>query len=149
MLTCAGKDFKPVSAQQLHVAAAQLHVGSSPKQLADLELAIQGHFKAPSFAALGHGASLLQCCSDDPVMMQTISAVSPTVPLNKVRMLLCCILTALYACDLHLPYANLLKACLHPVQQPTWHLAVLSCASVIAKGTVAFSSGGAQYTTAR
>ncbi|KAL3160999.1 hypothetical protein ABBQ38_009386 [Trebouxia sp. C0009 RCD-2024] len=80
----AGKEFKPVSGQQLLTAAAQLYTGSSPQQLADLELAMQGHFKAPSFAALGHGASLLQCCAEDPVMMQTVSSVSSTVPLSKV-----------------------------------------------------------------
>lgn len=91
----AGKGFKPVSLQQLQAAAVQLHVGSSAKQLADLELAIQGHFKAPSFAALGHGASLLQCCSDDLVVMQTISAASPTVSLSKVRMCIYCFLTTL------------------------------------------------------
>lgn len=81
----AGKGFKPVSSQELHAAAAQLHAGSSPQQLADLELALQGHFKAPSFAALGHGGSLLQCCADDPVMLQTLSLVSSTIPLSKVR----------------------------------------------------------------
>ena len=81
----AGKEFKPVSGQQLLAAAAQLYTGSSPQQLAELEVAIQRHFKAPSFAALGHGATLLQCCAGDPVMLQTMSSVSSTVPLNKVR----------------------------------------------------------------
>lgn len=81
----AGKEFKPVSGQQLLTAAAQLYTGSSPQQLANLELAMQGHFNAPSFAALGHGASLLQCCAEDPVMMQTMSLVFSTVPLSKVR----------------------------------------------------------------
>lgn len=81
----AVEGFKQVSSPELHAAAAQLHAGSSPQQLADLELALQGHFKAPSFAALGHGGSLLQCCADDPVMLQTLSLVSSTVPLSKVR----------------------------------------------------------------
>lgn len=81
----AGEGFKPVSAQELRAAAAQLHAGSSPQQLADLEVVIQSHFKAPTFAALGHGASLLQCCADDPLMLQTLALVSSTVPLSIVR----------------------------------------------------------------
>ena len=81
---CAGSTFQPVSEQDLHAAAAQLHAGFRPEQLAELELALQAHFKAPSFAALGHGASLLQCCSDDTVMLKIISDFSPSAPLNKV-----------------------------------------------------------------
>lgn len=80
----AGKGFKPVPAQQLHATAAQLRVGSSLNQLADLEAAVQGHFKAPSFAALGHGASLLQCCSEDHDMAQIVSLSSSSIPLTKV-----------------------------------------------------------------
>lgn len=93
-----------MSAQELHAAAAQLHAGSSPQQLADLEVALQGHFKAPTFAALGHGGSLLQCCADDPVMLQTLALVSSTVPLSKVR-----------ACNFSPPVCVLLGTCCEPL----------------------------------
>ncbi len=83
-MSFAGKEFKPISAQQFHAAAAQLYVGSTPAQLASLELVLQAHFSAPSFSALGHGPSFLQACSEDEVIMQTVSAAAATVPLNKV-----------------------------------------------------------------
>ena len=86
--TVPGEGFEPTPAQQLHMTAAQLYQGSSPAQLLSLELALQQHFKAPSFEALGHGASLLQCCSQDEAMMQIVAEQATTVPLSKVRCLL-------------------------------------------------------------
>ena len=83
-VNAAGAGFKPISAQQLHAAAAQLYNGSNPAQLADLESALRSHFKAPSFAALGHGPSLLQCCSRDQAMLSLMSTQTATVPLDKV-----------------------------------------------------------------
>ena len=102
-----------MSTQELHDAAAQLHAGSSPQQLADLELALQGHFKAPSFAALGHGGSLLQCCADDPVMLQTLSLVSSTVPLSKVRACSVSLYHSLFMLqDLDILYHTCLSGCM-------------------------------------
>ncbi len=86
-MSFAGKEFKPISAQQFHAAAAQLYVGSTPAQLASLELALQAHFNAPSFSALGHGPSFLQACSEDEVIMQIVSAAAAAAifPLSKVH----------------------------------------------------------------
>lgn len=84
-MSSAGKDFKPIAAQHFHAAAAQLYVGSTPTQLASLELLLQAHFNAPSFNALGHGSSILQACSEDEVIMQIVSAAAATFPLSKVK----------------------------------------------------------------
>ena len=84
-MSFAGKEFKPISAQQFHAAAAQFYVGSTPAQLASLELALQAHFNAPSFTALGHGPSFLQACSEDEVIMQIVFAATATFPLSKVN----------------------------------------------------------------
>ena len=85
-LSYTGGVSKPVPAHQFQLAAAQLYGGSSPAQLAALEMALQEHFGAP-FATLGHGTSLLQCLTTDEVMLQTVTAVAPTVPLHKVGLL--------------------------------------------------------------
>ena len=82
----SGERFEPVALDEFHAAAAKLYGGSSPSQLASLEVALQKNFRAPSFGALGYGPSLLQCCSTDEAMMHVVASVT-NVPLNKVSLL--------------------------------------------------------------
>lgn len=81
----AGRSFRPVSSQQIYQAVAELCKGSSPSQLASLELELQQRFKAPSFAALGHGSSLLQLCGQDEQVMKIVSSAGLSLaPLAQV-----------------------------------------------------------------
>lgn len=79
-------------------AVTELCKGSSPLQLATLELDVQQYFKAPSFAALGHGSSLLQLCGQDEHIVKTVTSAGQSVaPLAQVQ--LCGqSLTSLYEC---------------------------------------------------
>ena len=79
-----------MASQQMHKAVTDLCKGSSPSQLAKLELDVQQQFKAPSFAALGHGSSLLQLCRQDETVMKTITARGQSVaPLAQVNLVSC------------------------------------------------------------
>ena len=79
-----------MASQQMHKAVTDLCKGSSPTQLANLELDVQQQFKAPSFAALGHGSSLLQLCRQDETVMKTITSRGQSVaPLAHVSFASC------------------------------------------------------------
>lgn len=87
-LDSAGRTFRPVSSDKMYKAVAELCKGSSPLQLAKLEGEVQQHFKAPSFAALGHGASLLQLCGQDESVMKLVTSAGRSVaPLTQVMLL--------------------------------------------------------------
>ena len=89
MHASAGGKFRPVSSDKMYKAVAELCKGSSPLQLAKLEVEVQQHFKAPSFAALGHGASLLQLCRQDESIMKLVTSAGQSVAaLAQVMILL-------------------------------------------------------------
>ena len=57
--------MRQVTAEQLYLAVQQLSTGGSLDSLAQLERQLADQFNVRDFAALGHGASLLQAAASD------------------------------------------------------------------------------------